>query len=187
MNDDSEERFRRLLPYYDRLVGFIRQLGFELEDARDLAQDVFTRVFEHIEDYRGEAKWNFLQQVARRLAYNVIRDRNAAKRRAIMEPEETLLDQPDVRSPRPDDDVLRKELGQRLRSAIDQLEPSQRVCVELFYLSELSYNEIRAVLGISLPALKSRLNAARTRLRELLGEDPKGWRDDLPGGSGDDS
>ena len=122
MSDESEERYQQLLPYYNRLVAFIRQIGFELEDARDLAQDVFIRVFEHRDDYRGEAKWNFLEQVARRLAYNAIRDRKAAKRHGVMVPEETLLDRPDPRSPRPDAVVLRKEIGQRLRDAIDRLD-----------------------------------------------------------------
>ncbi|MGZ5444183.1 MAG: RNA polymerase sigma factor [Thermoanaerobaculia bacterium] len=186
MSDDSEERFQRLLPYYDRLVAFIRQLGFEHEDARDLAQDVMVRVFEHRDDYRGEAKWNFLEQVARRLAYNAIRDRKAAKRHGIMVPEEALLEHPDPHSPRPEAVLLRKEIGRRLRDAIDKLDEGQRICVELFYLAELSYNEVCALLGISEPALKSRLNAARARLRELLGEEPRGWRD-LAGGSGDDS
>jgi RNA polymerase sigma-70 factor (ECF subfamily) len=177
MRDESEERYLRLLPYYDRLVAFIRQLGFEHEDARDLAQDVFVRVLEHRDDYRGEAKWNFLEQVARRLAYNAIRDGKAAKRHGIMVPEEALLDRPDPHSPRPEAVVLRKEVGQRLRDAIDQLDEGQRICVEYFYIAELSYKEICPLLGISEPALKSRLNAARARLKELLGEEPKGWRD----------
>ena len=186
MSDDSAQRFERLLPYYDRLVAFIRQLGFELEDARDLAQDVLVRVFERRDEYRGDAKWNYLEQVARRLVYNAIRDGKAAKRHGIMVPEEALLEHPDPRSPRPEAVVLRKEIARRLRAAIDQLDEGQRICVELFYLAELSYSEICALLGISEPALKSRLNAARARLRELLGDEPPGWRD-LAGGSGDDS
>lgn len=185
MSEDSEERYRQLLPYYDHLIAFIRQLGFDLDDARDLAQDVFVRVFQHVDDYRGDAKWNYLKQVARRLAYNAIRDGRAAKRYGIMVPETVLLEHADRSAQRPDAVVARKEIAQRLREAIDLLEPSQRICVELFYIAENSYEESRVVLGISLPALKSRLNAARTRLKELLGEEPEGWRD-LPG-SGDDS
>ncbi len=186
MSDDSEERYRQLLPYYDHLVSFIRQLGFDVEAARDLAQDVFVRVFQHVDDYRGEAKWNYLMQVARRLGYNAIRDAKAAKRHGIMVPEAVLLEHADRRAQRPDAVVSRKEIAERLREAIDQLEPRQRICVELFYIAENSYEESRSILGISLSALKSRLNAARGRLKELLGEEPEGWRD-LAGGSGDDS
>lgn len=186
MSDDSEERYRQLLPYYDRLVLFLRKLGFDVDDARDLAQDVFVRVFQHVAEYRGDAKWNYLEKVARHLAYNRIRDRNAAKRHGIMLPEEALHDHADPRARRPESEVLRREIAQRLREAIDALEPSHRICVELFYIAEKSYRDICLLLGISLPALKSRLNAARARLKELLGDEPEGWRD-LAGGSGDDS
>ncbi|HEY0370966.1 MAG TPA: RNA polymerase sigma factor [Thermoanaerobaculia bacterium] len=185
MSDASEEKYQDLLRYYDSLVKFIRSLGFDLEDARDLAQDVFLRVYEHRDDYRGEAKWNFLLQVARRLAYNEFRDRNAGKRKGIHVPEDALVEQPD-RGPRPDKVVLRKEVAQRLSAAIHRLDEGQRICVTLFYIDDLTYQEICNFLGISEPALKSRLNAARKRLKELLGEEPAGWRD-LPPGSGNDS
>jgi RNA polymerase sigma-70 factor (ECF subfamily) len=124
--------------------------------------------------------------VARRLANNSIRDKKAAKRHGNMVPEETLLEHADPRSPRPEAVVLRKEIAQRLGHAIDQLDEGQRVCVELFYIAGHSYSEICALLDISEPALKSRLNAARRRLKELLGEEPKGWSN-LAGGSGDES
>lgn len=186
MSDETDRRYEELLPYYDRVVAFLRQLGFDHEDARDLAQEVFIRVYEHRADYRADAKWNYLQQVTRRLAYNAIRDRHAGKRHGIAVSEEVLLERGDEQTPRPDAVLETKATARRLRAAVDRLEPNQRVCVVLFYLEELSYREICLILDVSLPALKSRLNAARTRLRELLGEEPEGWPDE-PDGSGDDS
>lgn len=178
MSDDNDERFQRLWQYYDRLVSFIQQFGFEREAARDLAQDTFLRVYQHIESYRGDAKWNFLETTARHLAYNAIRDAKAAKRNGIMVPEEVLTEQADPHALRPDSQLHKKEISERLRSAIDQLKPSQKICVEYFYLGENSYDEICSILDISLPALKSRLNAARKELKELLGEEPEGWAGD---------
>lgn len=175
MSDENEARYQRLLPYYDRLVRFLRQLGFEVEDARDLAQDVFLRVYEHVDAYRGDARWSYLQQVARRLAYNDIRDRKAGKRDGIRVPQEELFDLPDRGTVQPDAAFFRKEIAQRLDAAINQLEESQRICVVMFYIAERSYEQISAILGITLPALKSRLNLARRRLKDLLGEDPQGW------------
>lgn len=175
MSDENDTRYQQLLPYYDRLVRFIRQLGFTVDDARDLAQDVFLRVYEHMDAYRGDARWSYLQQVARRLAYNVIRDRKAGKRDGIMVPQEEILGLPDRGSVPPDAALIRKEIAQRLDAAINQLEESQRICVVMFYIAERSYEQISAILGITLPALKSRLNAARRRLKDLLGEEPRGW------------
>jgi RNA polymerase sigma-70 factor, ECF subfamily len=185
MSDENDARYQQLLPYYERLVRFIRQLGFPFEDARDLAQDVFLRVYEHVDAYRGEARWSYLQQVARRLAYNDIRDRKAGKRDGIMVPQEELFELPDRTTEQPDAALLRKEIAQRLDAAINLLEESQRICVVMFYIAERSYEQICATLGITLPALKSRLNGARRRLKDLLGEDPQDWREP-PEGSRED-
>lgn len=183
---ERDDAFENLYRYYPGVHAFLRRMGFDQTTAEALAQEVFVRVFQSFDQYRPGTDWPFLEKIARRIAANAIRDGKAAKRHGIMVPEEALLEHPDPRSPRPEAVVLRKEIARRLRAAIDQLDEGQRVCVELFYLAELSYSEICALLGISEPALKSRLNAARARLRELLGDEPPGWRD-LAGGSVDDS
>lgn len=178
MSDESERRYQQLLPYYERLVRFIRGLGFSVDDARDLTQDVFLRVYQHVDDYLGTARWGYLQQVARRLAYNAIRDSKAGKRHGITEPEDALYDVADARVRPADVQVAHSELARTLRHAIDQLPETQRICVVYFYLAGLTYDEIRTTLDITEPALKSRLNAARKRLRELLGNELDGWEDD---------
>src|SRR5258708_32529186 len=83
MSGDGDDAFRALFKYYPAVVASLRKLGFDHEDARDLAQQVFLRVYEHMDAYRGEAKWSYLEQVTRRLAYNVNRDRHAAKREGV--------------------------------------------------------------------------------------------------------
>lgn len=178
MSDESERRYQQLLPYYERLVRFIRDLGFSVDDARDLTQDVFLRVYAHVDGYLGTSRWAYLQQVARRLAYNAIRDKKAAKRHGITAPEEALNDVADGRVMPADVQVAHNERARTLRQAIDQLPETQRICVIYFYLSGLTYDETQTTLNITEPALKSRLNAARKRLKELLGNELDGWEDD---------
>jgi RNA polymerase sigma-70 factor (ECF subfamily) len=177
MRDGDDRRFQDLYQYYGRVAYFFKQLGFAAEDARDLAQDVFIRVYEHMDSYRAEAKWSYLQQIARRTALNAFRDRSTKKRAgtAISETELTEISDPKVI---PADRAMETEdTVQRVRRAIEQLPPDQRLC-QLYALQGSSYREIGEIMGLTEAAVKSRLHQARKRLEELLGEDPKGLGDD---------
>ena len=173
MTDESGSGFEGLFRYYDSVVAFLRKLGFDREVARDLAQDVYARVYQHWDDYRGESKWSYLQQVARRLAFNFLRDSHANKRNGITVSEEELLHHAATDVDSPEDALEQKRIATRVRDAVNRLPDSQRECVMLFYFSELSYHEISAIVGIREPALKSRLHTARAALKELLSQDPR--------------
>ena len=179
MAGDRETQFEELYKYYPAVVSLLLRLDFDLEDARDLAQQVFVRVYEHMDAYRGESKLSYLERITRRLAYNSIRDRHAAKREGISVPADELLELHDERTTAADTALEQKENAARLHRAVEQLEPNERTAV-LLQLSGQSYEEMVGTLGITIPALKSRLHMARKRLRELLGEEPEGLggRDD---------
>jgi RNA polymerase sigma-70 factor (ECF subfamily) len=179
MADDRDRLFEELLAYYKRVVAYLRHCGFAPEDVRELAQDVYVRVYERMGEYRHEAHWSYLQKVARTIALNAIRDRHAAKRDAVLESEDKLADVSDDRFPAPDWTAQRNEESKLLHQAIERLDETLKAPLML-YLAGLSYLEIGKALGISQAALKSRLNVTRTKLRDLLGQDPKG-----PGGSDD--
>lgn len=173
MADDREEQFEKLYKYYPAVVKLLLNLGLELEDARDLAQQVFVRVYEHMDAYRGESKWAYLQQVTRRLAYNENRDRHAGKRHGTTIPTEEILDLEDKHVPSPDAVLESKEDTERVRQAIGQLSPKDQTSIRL-QLAGYSLEEIAPIIGTTASALKSRLNSVRKRLRELLGTDVEG-------------
>ncbi|MEO8378374.1 MAG: sigma-70 family RNA polymerase sigma factor [Acidobacteriota bacterium] len=172
---DPAGQFEELFKYYPAVVALLTRLGFAREDARDLAQQVFLRVYEHMDTYRGESKWSYLEKVTRRLAYNALRDRHAAKREGIPVATDEILELPDPGEPA---DVLleSKQTVERVRHAVAQLSPSDQTSVRM-QLAGFSYEEIATQLGITISALKSRLNVARERLRDLLKEEPEGWGD----------
>lgn len=176
MTDERDEQFERLMDYYGRVVLYLRNCGFPPEDVRELAQDVYVRVYEHMGEYRGEARWSYLQKVARTVALNTIRDRSTAKRDAILESEDKLAGVSDGRTPRPDDETARRMDSRRLHLAVDRLPDNLRICVMLS-LAEFSYQEIGEILGIGQAALKSRLHAAREKLRDLLHVESEGLGD----------
>lgn len=160
-----EQLYRK---YYTRTRAFLVRMGFDLADAQEMAQEVFVRVYRSFDMYREGSDWAYIQTVARRLAANHLRDRAAQKREGIVSPLDEVYEMQDYEKA-PDLAFAHKERSQRLAAAIDSLSPNLRATIML-YLSEHSYDEMAKILGISLSALKSRLNAARTALRSALGD-----------------
>ncbi|HEV7765839.1 MAG TPA: RNA polymerase sigma factor [Thermoanaerobaculia bacterium] len=179
VREENEERFRDLYDrYYRSVVSFLIRHGMARDEARDLAQDVFVRVYEHMDAYRGESEWKFLEVTARRLALNHFRARQTQKRGGVEVPLDAI---PEARTAIPsaelglaereERDVRRK----RLHAAISELPASEQKCL-LLWLRESTYSEIQRILGISMDAVKSRLHDARKRLRERLAAEPVGVR-----------
>lgn len=172
---DRDARFESLYRlFYPRVVGYLaHSFGFPREEASDLAQDVFVRVYQSLDDYRGEAEWAFIESVTRNVAYNMIRAQRTVKRSASV----TIIDAEALRlstsidiSPQ-EEQMVAKEMTSRLNAAIDAL-PSATRSVLLLRLNDESYNEIARHLGITVDAVKSRLRAAQVRLREQLAVEP---------------
>lgn len=170
----SDERYKALYQkYWWRIVRFLmRAFRLSEDDAEDLAQDVFLRVFRTIEDYRGDAEWAFLEVTARNLGLNRVRGLSTQKRKG----EKVEIDDPNVRfepaaAEGPDyadreNEALRRK---RLHDAMRALPDGQRQCLQL-YLDDFSYEEIARALRISTDAVKSRLRDAKKLLRARLGD-----------------
>jgi RNA polymerase sigma-70 factor (ECF subfamily) len=164
------EALENLYGYYPGVLVLLRRLGFSPDEAEDLAQESFVRVFTHMKDYRGDAQWAYLEKTVRRVAANAIRAKSAARRHGETVSDEVLATVPDSNVPLPDASLAQTDVVNRVREAIAQLDPIDQT-VLLLRLNGRSYDEIVEALGISMSAVKSRLNTARRRLKELLGED----------------
>lgn len=189
---DADKRFRDLYDrYYRAVVAYLMRFGFSREDARDLAQDVFLRVYQHWDEYRGESEWTYLKTIALRIALNEIRRRMAIARNAkevSLEERPWLAESIPSPSQTPIDGALadRQQLAWRrrwLRDAISELPEGTRRCVE-FWLAGNKYHEIMKILNITMDAVKSRLHDARKRLTVLLAEKQEGI--EWPDGFGED-
>lgn len=167
------DRFEHLYKnYFASVFSFFIRFGFSREEAKDLAQDVFLRVYEFGDDFHAE--WRFLEVIARRVALNRIRDNHARKREGHHVPIEDLVEEPESPATTQEEVAVKREqkllLRRRLRDAIEQLPASLRECV-LLQLSGLSYNEIAAALNITVDAVKARQHQAKLRLKVLLPKD----------------
>jgi RNA polymerase sigma-70 factor (ECF subfamily) len=167
---DDDKQFEELYKYYPGVLALLRRLGFTLDEAYDLAQESYVRVLKGMKGYRGDAKWAYLEKTVRRVAANAIRAKNTGKRHAEVVSDKVLVTLPDPRVPVPGEGIDEAAVVQRVRAAIAQLDKDDQT-VLLLRLNGYPYEEIVEILGISLSAVKSRLNTARKRLKELLGED----------------
>jgi RNA polymerase sigma-70 factor (ECF subfamily) len=134
------------------------------EDAADLSQDVFVRAYRGLRNFRGQSS---LTTWLYRIGVNVCLNRAAAKR----PPSEPIDERQhvDTSSESPADRLLRAERAARVRAAIAELPPKQRAALILRIYHELSHQDIAAVLGSSVGAVKANVFHALQNLRKILG------------------
>jgi RNA polymerase sigma-70 factor (ECF subfamily) len=143
------------------------------EDALDIVQEVFIKLFRSIKNFKGKsAFYTYLY----RLAMNTAIDHSRKKKKAAfvsLDGEEGF--QPsDGHEKRPDHIVAQKELEEKVRWAIDQLPQDQKATLIYREIEELSYQEIAGTMGCSVGTVMSRLHYGRKKLQDLLKDMVKG-------------
>jgi RNA polymerase sigma-70 factor (ECF subfamily) len=144
------------------------------DEALDLSQEVFLRVFRTIHRFRGQSS---LRTWIYRIAVNQARNRHRFWRRRHradqVSLDQHLADHGDFVSTvdaTPDRVLAQKELATQLNQALDGLPFDQRTAIVLREVDGLSYEEIAFSLGVAVGTVKSRLTRARQALRSELRE-----------------
>ena len=143
------------------------------DEALDLSQDVFLRVFRTIHRFRGQST---LRTWIYRIAVNQARNRHRFWRRRHRA-DQVSFDAhvaahgefPSSRQWTPEHAFEQKELAARLQSALNHLPFDQRTVIVLREVDGLSYEDIAFSLGVAIGTVKSRLTRARQALRLELG------------------
>jgi RNA polymerase sigma-70 factor (ECF subfamily) len=176
VRDEEEGAFEELVERYQaRLVSLMHHLVGNAEEAEDLAQEVFFRVYRSRKKYRARAKFStWLFTIANNLALNALR---ARQRRPVVSlpasdsgplgprPVERLLRDS---GSHPSQHMQQAELAEIVRRALDTLNERQRMAVLLNKFEEMNYIEIAEVMGLTTKGVKSLLSRARTNLRAAL-------------------
>jgi RNA polymerase sigma-70 factor, ECF subfamily len=168
-----EELVRR---YRDRLITILEHLVGHREQAEDLAQDVFVRVFKARERYAPEAKFStWLFTIANNVASNALRSRS--RRREVGVPEGNGADSAPLALDQlakaasgfmPTRALDKAEQAEMVRSAVAALNERQRMALLLAKFEGMSYQDIAQTMGLSVQAIKSLLSRARVNLKEIL-------------------
>jgi len=144
------------------------------DEALDLSQEVFLRVFRTIHRFRGQSS---LRTWIYRIAVNQARNRHRFWRRRHRADQVSLDQHLEAHGDflsggesTPDRMLAQKELARRLQEALDRLPFDQRTAIVLREIDGLSYEEIAYSLGVAIGTVKSRLTRARQALRLELHE-----------------
>ena len=164
---------------FEQLIGPLEQLIWRIcwhytgnrEAAEDCGQDTMIRIWRSLGSYRGDCA---LESWAYRIAANCCMDYLRKKKRDKSESVEPLREQgfdPADPSPGTEEQVVAEDEHRRLREAITQLPEEQREALILTQLQKVPYEEAALLLNISEGTVKSRVNRAKARLKEILSEE----------------
>ncbi len=179
VKEGDVKAFERLVELHQGImIGTAARMLGNLDDAHDIAQQVFIRVWKSAPRYEPSAKFTtWLFTIMRNLVFNETRRRS--RRKEVPLENENDDDPPrqytDLTAPAPDHLTQQSELETALDKAIAALPEKQRLAVVLRRHEDMPYEQICETLKMSLPAVKSLLFRARTELRKslssYLGED----------------
>ena len=160
-----------VLRYQKKVYNTVLRLTGDSVQAEDLSQEVFLKIFRGLSSFRGESSFStYIYRVAANTAIDALRRREAptvSLSAENEEGEEFELALPDP-GPLPVELLESRERRQAIRAAIDALPEHHRTVILLRELDGMSYQDIAKVMGLTEGTVKSRINRARARLRQLL-------------------
>lgn len=177
VREDDAEAFEQIVSrYQSRVVGILYHMVGNIEEAEDLAQEAFMRIYRSRKGYKPTAKFStWLFTIVHNLALNSIRDRKRKPANPVggessgaqgARPLEQML--AEASGLMPSRVFAQGEMAEVVRAAVAQLSEEQRMAVMLNKFEDLSYQQIGEIMNKSEMAVKSLLSRARATLREIL-------------------
>jgi RNA polymerase sigma-70 factor, ECF subfamily len=173
----SEKAYRELLDRYQRPVfSLVYRMVRDREQAEDLAQETFIKVFHHIGSYNPSYKFSsWIFKIASNLAIDALRKKELSTVSLDGSRNAQTTDEIDAtritvesRDENPEELLEAKQLGAEIESAIGVLRPEYRTAILLRHVEGRPYEEIAEIMNIPLGTVKTYIHRARSELRETL-------------------
>jgi RNA polymerase sigma-70 factor (ECF subfamily) len=161
----QKELFRLLIQRYERAVyGMGISFFRNAEDAADFVQEVFLKVFRNLAGFQGRSRFStWLYQVAYNTAVNGYKKKDY---HSLAEDE--VEDEKVSHNDTPERKLLKDLAKHAVLEAVKELPERFRVCVDLFFFYDRTYQEIEAITGYPVNTIKSHVFRAKKILREKL-------------------
>ena len=176
MRDDPELRFQQVYDeYHAKIFRYLTRIVGQSE-AEDLTQEVFVKVGQSLETFRGESQLStWIYRIATNAALDKLRQpavRHGGEKLLPVESIAEIKADRDIRTgestPSTEQRIIRSEMNGCIRGIIQTLPEQYRSVIVLSELEDLKDSEIAEILGLTLQAAKVRLHRARARLRKEL-------------------
>jgi RNA polymerase sigma-70 factor (ECF subfamily) len=162
---DKDAACELLRIHYADIYSYLRRLCGSRQDAEDLTQQTFLKVWTSLDSFAGRSKFStWLYRIAHNTYVDFRRDDTNCKRDYSDQWWAECIDA----NPGPFDNVAERQLARRLYETVDQLDEDKRSIVHLHYYQELSIRETAKVLGIATSTVKYRLREVFKILRNEL-------------------
>ncbi len=166
--ENNSNAFEQLIKRYQDKV-FHTCLGFvnNEDDANDLTQEVFIKVYKNLSNFQRKSKFStWLYRITINTAINQVRKSKIKHLFIQVDSEEvsSLISS----SEKSDEQLINKEEQQRINQILNKLPTNQRKAFVLSQYQELSNKEISEIMEISVKAVESLIFRARTNLKEII-------------------
>ncbi len=168
--DGDMDAFEELVLLYDKQIyNYCFRMTNNAEDAEDLAQEVFIKVYRSLGSFKSESKFSTWIY---RIAHNTCIDNHRKKKFRLLslsprEENDRQMKVPD-REPLPEDQMVSREKYDLIKECIAELKPDYKSIIILRDIQNYTYQEIADILNIPLGTVKSNISRARALLRETL-------------------
>jgi len=159
-----KELFRLLVNRHERAVfGMGKSFFRNTEDASDFTQEVFLKTYRSLSNFEGRSRFSTWLY---RIAYNTAINSMTRKQDYTSLAEDDLVPDTDT----PERALIRKAARDAVRKAISELPERFRLCVDLFFFYDRSYQEIEVITGYPINTIKSHVFRSKQILRTKLVE-----------------
>ena len=167
----DQSAFEQLVKLYEkRVLALTTRMCKNPADAEEAAQEAFLSAWQGLPFFRGDASFStWLYRLASNACVDLLRreGRHRSAAGPSLTDEEAAIDAADD-APSPQEQAERSELREQIEAGLQALTPDHRQVLILREMHQLSYDEISQVLDVDVGTVKSRINRAKGRLRELL-------------------
>ena len=164
---DSEALKEIFDQYHKKVYGIAYGVVRQREEALDIVQEVFIKLYRSVRNFKGESKfYTYLYRMTMNTAIDHARKVGKSSFSSLEGMEG--FQPSDGAEKRPDSILLHKELEEKVKVALEKLPADQRKALIFREVEGLSYQEIAEAMECSIGTVMSRLHYARTRVQELM-------------------
>lgn len=167
IQNGETELFSHVVASYSQPVFLlILRIVRSQEDAEELTQDVFMKIYRTLNHFKGDSLFSTWLY---RIAYNTAISATRKKKQEFLYIEEQTIDNvPDEETNKAFEKTLDEERLQALRKAVDQLPPDERGIITLFYTEQKTVEDIASVTSLTTANVKVKLHRIRKKLYIML-------------------